>query len=138
MTTDTITQNPSPTHDPSPNSTTGSSNRRFRRGALGAALALATLGGAVAVAGLSGSDGAVAPTSGAVAAPEAAVHAMSADAAERWAIAEAEAHERLAVAGSADAVDRRAQLALSAHVASCRSGAAAPDALERCLAARGG
>ena len=63
---------------------------------------------------------------------------MSADVAERWAVAEARANERLAAAGSADAVDRRAQLAVGAPVASCRSGAVAPDALERCLASRGG
>ena len=138
MTTNTITQNPSPTQDPAPTSPTGASNRRLRRGAVCAALVLAILGGAVALAGFSGSDGAVAPTSGALVVPEAAAHAMSADAAERWAIAEAEASERLATVASADAIDKRAQLALSDLVASCRSGAVAPDALERCLAARGG
>ena len=68
---------------------------------------------------------------------KAAAPAMSADAAERWAIAEAEANKRMAPA-SADAVDQRAQLAIDTLMASCRSGAVSPDALERCLASRGG
>ena len=66
MTTTTITQNPSPT------STTGAPNRRLRRGALGIALALAILAAPWPLPGSAAPDGAVAPTSDAVAAPEVA------------------------------------------------------------------